>query len=330
MVIDIEKMLASKGALINREIAEVFPKRGILNLHDAVWHALPGGKRIRPILAIITCEALGGDSKQIIPFAAACEVLHNWLLVHDDIEDGDRVRRNKPAVWVKYGISHGINVGDYMAQKVYELVLRSKRYGVADDVVCRLMDIMVETSVKTAEGQALDINLRANDYPRMDDYMKTVTGKTAYYFAVPMIGGAIVAGADQKTIDRIIEFGSYAGPAFQIADDLLDLTAGKGRGEVGRDIKEGKRSILVVHCLNKCKIEEKARLIDILNKAPEKTSNEDVGFVKTLFERHGSIDYARNNAKELISKAKDSVRELPKELRDNLGNMADYLIERKK
>ena len=87
MVADIEKMLSGKGKLINKEIAAVFPKKGIANLNDAVWHAVPGGKRIRPILAIITCEALGGNSKQVLPFAAACEVLHNWLLVHDDIED---------------------------------------------------------------------------------------------------------------------------------------------------------------------------------------------------------------------------------------------------
>jgi len=101
---DIEKLLIDRGKLIDKEIESVFPKKGIDNLYDGIWYHLnTGGKKIRPVLAIITCEALGGKSKMVLPFAAACEVLHNWLLVHDDIEDGDRIRRDKPTVWAKYG-----------------------------------------------------------------------------------------------------------------------------------------------------------------------------------------------------------------------------------
>lgn len=328
---DIEKLLADKSKLIDAEIAAVFPKHGIANLNDAIWYHLgTGGKRIRPVLAIITCEALGGNSKQALPFAAACEILHNWFLVHDDIEDGDRMRRDKSAVWVKYGLAHGINVGDYMAQKVYELILRSKKYGVSDTVICKLIDAMITTTMKTAEGQAIDLNMRNDDNPNEKDYMLAVLGKTGYYFAVPMLGGAIIAGADKKILDKIADFGSKAGPAFQIADDVLDLTEGKGRGEIGRDIKEGKRSMLVIHCLSKCKQDEKARLIDILNKPPEHTSNEEVAFVKTLFERYGSLDYAKNKAKHLIAEAKVEAKSLPKELAKSLILIADYLIERKK
>lgn len=327
---NIERILSEKGKLIDREIESVFPRQ-ISNLHDAVYYHLgTGGKRIRPVLAIATCEALGGDVEQIIPFAAACEVLHQWLLVHDDIQDGDEVRRDKPAVWVKYGLAHGINVGDYMSSKVYELILRSRIYGVGNETIFRLLDSMIKTAVKTSEGQAMDMNLREKGKPTEKDYMEMVIGKTGHYMTIPMVGGAIVAGADEKTITGIIEFGNFIGPAFQIADDVLDLTKGKGRRETGRDIKEGKRSILVVHCLKKGNPKEKKTLLGILDKPPEKTTNADVLRVKKLFEKYGSIEYAEKKAKELVSRAKEATKELPAPLRSILNEFADYMVERKR
>lgn len=329
---DVEKILEEKGRLIEEEMESTFPRDSkIPNLYEGIWYHLDtGGKRIRPVLAIMACESLGGDTGKIIPFAAACEVLHNWLLVHDDIQDGDRVRRNKEAVWVKYGLPHGINIGDLMSQAVFKIVLRSREKGVDEETTLRLIGLMADTVIRTAEGQAMDINLRNNNSPSEDGYMQMVTGKTAYYMTAPIIGGALVAGTDEDTIDRIVEFGRCAGPAFQIADDILDLTAGKGRGEIGRDIKEGKRSILAIHCLGKCKPEERERLLEILNKPPEETTEKDVLYVKHLFGEYGSIDYARKKSEELVEKSKNAIRDVPEGLREVLEFFADYLIKRKK
>jgi geranylgeranyl diphosphate synthase type I len=288
-----------------------------------------GGKRLRPLLAIMTYEALGGKDDKILPFAAACEVLHNWLLVHDDIEDGDKVRRDKPTVWVKYGLAHGINIGDFMAHKVFELILMSKEKGLSDDVVFRLLKAMTDTALRTSEGQALDMNLRNNINPTEKEYLESAIGKTARYLTVPMIGAAIVSGND-KLIPKLIEFGTYLGPAFQIADDILDLTEGKGRKEIGRDIKEGKRSILVVHCLSKCSKDEKTKLLSILSKPPEQTTDSDVTYVKKLFIKHGSIDYARKKADELTAKAKKTADSFNPKLREILYFFADYAVQRRK
>jgi len=326
----IERMQNEKAHLIDKEIESVFPKKGLKNLDDAVWYHLgTGGKRLRPILSIMTCEALGGETKKILPFAASCEILHNWLLVHDDIEDGDKIRRNQDAVWVKYGTAHGINVGDYMCQKVYELILKSKKYGVADSIIFKLLDAMVTTSVRTAEGQTMDINLRQNNNPTEKEYMDMVTGKTAYYLTVAIVGGAIVAGRDDL-LNNIIEFGKCAGPAFQIRDDVLDLTEGKGRNEIGRDIKEGKRSILVIHCLKRCDKNEREKLLKILNKDVKQTTDKDVLYAKKLFEKYGSIDYADKKSEELIIKAKKVSQKMPPKLKEILDFFADYLIKRKK
>lgn len=323
----VEKILKEKGGLIEKEIEKVIPKDGIPNLNDAIWyHMGTGGKRIRPVLAIMTCEALKGDVRKVLPFAAACEILHNWLLVHDDIEDGDRVRRDKPAVWVKYGLAHGVNVGDYMSEKVYEMIMNSD---LDKDKKISLMNETVQTCLRTAEGQSMDMNLRNNNSPSENDYMKMIEGKTAYYLTLPMVGGAIVAGRSELA-GKIREFGLKIGPAFQIADDLLDLTKGKGRGEIGSDIKEGKRSIMVVHCSSKCTPGEKERLFGILNKKREGTTKEDVKFVKNLFEKYGSLEYARRKAKSLIEGSKEITSELPGELKKILDAFAEYLVERKK
>jgi geranylgeranyl pyrophosphate synthase len=324
---DIEKLLDEKAWLIDSELEAVFP-RDIKNLHDAVWYHLEtGGTRIRPVLAIITCEALGGDIRQVLPFAAACEVFHNWCLVHDDIMDSDIIRRSKPAVWVKYGLPHGINVGDYMSEKVYELILRSKNYGVDNETVFKLLSAMNETARKTSEGQALDVNAR-NAIPTERDYMELATLKTAYYLTVPILGGAIVAGADDSIIEKIREFGMYAGPAFQIADDFLDLTKGKGRKEIGRDIKEGKKSLLMVHCIENCSKSEKKKLISMLDKPADKKTKKDVDYVKGLFEKYGSVDYAKMRAEDLAAKAKKPIKTFPVELKELLEEFADYLVQR--
>jgi geranylgeranyl diphosphate synthase type I len=328
---EIEHLLEEFVPEIEKEIVEIIPKQGIPNLNDAIWYHLEtGGKRLRPILAIMTSKALGGDVKRVIPFAAACEMIHNWLLIHDDIEDGDVMRRNKETVWKKYGVDHGINIGDFMSAKVYELILKSKDLGVDESVIIRLLEESVKTCVKTAEGQTREMNLRKNNNPTETEYMDMVRQKTAYYLTLPIIGGAVITGAQDGVIEKIKEFGLKIGPAFQMTDDLLDLTEGKGRDDIGSDIKEGKRSVMVVHCGSKCEPDEKNRLFDILNKSRADTSKDDVLWVKKLFEKYGSIEYASKRSEELANESKGIISDTPSELRDILNWFAEYMIKRKK
>ncbi len=327
----VERILREKGPLIEKEIERVIPRKGIPNLNDAVWyHMDTGGKRIRPVLAIMACEAMGGDIGKVLPFAASVEIMHNWFLVHDDIEDMDDVRRSRPAVWKKFGLAHGINVGDYMSEKVYGLIFKSRERGLDGSTILRLIEETIFTCSRTAEGQAMDINLRDNDSPSEEDYFRTIEGKTAYYFMHPIIGGLIVAGAGEEMIKGVKEFGIKAGPAFQIADDMLDLSEGKGREEIGCDIREGKRTLMVIHCLSKCSQKDREILLEILNRERSGTTEEDVLRVKEMFESSGSIDYAKERARSLIEEAKEIVSGFPEGLRDMLEDFANYLIERKK
>ncbi len=331
MIDGVEKILKEKGYLIEKEMEKVIPRKGIKNLNDVVWyHMDSGGKRIRPVLAIMACEALEGKIEQVLPFAASCELMHNWFLVHDDIEDGDEVRRGQSAVWKRFGIDHAINVGDYMSEKVYDLIFSSLKNGVDEHTVMRLIEETIFTCSKTAEGQTMDMNLRKNDSPAEKDYFESIERKTAYYFMHPIIGGCIVAGAKDDVIKKVREFGLKAGPAFQIVDDLLDLTDGKGRDEIGCDIKEGKRTLMIVNCMERCSVDERNDLIRILNKPREETSKEDVVWVKELLERHDSMDYAMEKARSLVNEAKHIISDLPEGLKSILEQFADYLIERKK
>ncbi len=320
---------SEKSKLIDKELDDIV-KGNIPNLHDAIkYHMETGGKRIRPLLAIMTCEALDGSTDQILPFAAACELMHQWIVLHDDLEDGDIVRRDKPAVWVKYGAPHAINAGDYMAHKVFELILKSKEKGVSDEKIIKLMKEIIGTTIETAEGQALDMNLRNNNNPTENEYLKTIQHKTARYLTMSVIGGAIIANREDL-INGLINFGKELGMAFQITDDVLDLTEGKGRGEIGRDIKEGKRSIMVVHCLSTCTKNEKYDLISILNKTPAETSLDDVLYAKSLFEKYGSIKYAQEKAEHYSEKAKIIADSMPTKLKEVLYFFADYIVKRKK
>jgi len=309
MPLDPHQLLDEKSAWVDRALEQFLRSdpRDVPNLHDGVLYALgldqrdPAirGKRIRPALCLITCEALGGDTQKALPFAMAIELMHNFFLVHDDIEDGDQFRRGRPSVWKRYGLAHAINIGDFLFTKVFAAFLsrRADTDGAETDgagtasaetagagtdgvtnsapsgvedlplqfALCRLL---VETLEYTHVGQAQDINaLRSRDIT-IEQYLEIVTNKTGYYLAAPMLGGAMVAGASPQTLEAIRNLGKCVGPVFQIVDDSIDLTHGKGRETVGSDVREGKRSYLVAWAASKASAAAKESAAANANASP--------------------------------------------------------------
>ncbi len=328
-----EKIMNELKALspeIEEEMKKFIPRDSLENFYGAMWYHLEsGGKRIRPGLAILTGKALGVEKEKIMPFAVACELLHNWLLIHDDIEDGDKYRRGKPAVWVKYGLANGINVGDGMAHYALKAILETKNKGVEEKIVFELLERFVDTAIKTAEGQAMEFNLREKDEVSEEEYMAMVRGKTAYYLTIPMVGAAIIAKAEKNVLEKITKYGEYIGPAFQIRDDIIDITEGKGREDIGNDIKEGKRSILIIYALQSCGEKDKKTLLDILNKPRDETSREDVKKVIEIFEKTKAVEKAQKKAENLYEKAIKVIDDLPESLKEILIAMGEYMIKRK-
>lgn len=287
------------------------------------------GKRLRPVMCLAVCESLGGDPKRALGFACAIELMHNFALVHDDIEDGDTVRRDRPSVHVRYGLAHGVNIGDYLLCKVLSVLLAD---GDFDDATrLRLLRLMSETLDHTHVGQALDIGARGTRTFSREDYLRLVREKTGHYLAAPLVGGAIAAGVSAEVCTALQDFGHYVGPLFQVTDDLLDLTAGKGRGgSVGSDIREGKRSFLVAEVAARTAEHERARLFDILDKPRETTTDAEVEEAIALFGKCGAIAAAQQFCAEMLDRSLRAIRTLPAPLEGLLACFAEAMTARRK
>jgi len=323
----IEDKIKAYGEKIDTLLRETIPSNKDDYLSEPIWHHLStGGKRIRPAICLLTCEALGGNTENAIPFALAVEILHNMLLMHDDIEDGDTVRRDKPTVWVKYGLANAVNAGDYMLAIAYRCIISS----VMDiERKMKLLDIFTLTYTKTVEGQALDINARAAKDFNVEKYMKIVELKTGYYLAFGLVGGVVLSINDDQCLETIWKLGKNMGPAFQIKDDLIDLTAGKGRGGViGSDICEGKASFPYAYTMEVASEKEKGDLREIMLKERSVTTDTDIKWVLDLYKKYESLIYSQNYAEKLIEDAYKTIDSL--NINDNtvFKEIADFMVQR--
>ncbi|MBN1901941.1 polyprenyl synthetase family protein [Candidatus Sumerlaeota bacterium] len=308
----------------------------IPNLHEGMIYALglhtsdPAlrGKRLRPSLGLLVCEALGGDPNLILPFSAAIEIFHNFTLVHDDIEDGDEFRRNQPCVYKKYGLAHGINIGDFMLVKVYRALMHKNSANISPKIRLKLFEVMSDTLEHTHIGQALDINARENKNFTIDEYFRLVTEKTGYCLAASMAAAAIVTKSSPAIIRSLTDYAKAIGPLFQIRDDMIDLTEGKGRKTIGSDIREGKRSYLVAHVTEKCAAKEKEKLYRILDAPRHKTSDLQVEWVCSLFRKYKSFEAGMKENNRLMQSAMKAIEKTPVRLRKLLTGFAEMLLSR--
>lgn len=309
------------------------PEDPIPNLDDALEYALglddgaPNqGKRLRPLLCLLVAHRLGAAVDDAMPFAAAIELMHNFCLVHDDIEDGDEYRRSRPAVWKAYGLAHAINIGDYLFTKIFAALL-SGLGRLPEAKVIRFFALMTATLDHTHRGQALDINAR-NSRITVDQYLRIVKEKTGYYLAAPLIAGALVADASQDIEEVLNSYGLFIGPMFQIRDDLIDLTQGKGRKEIGSDIREGKRSFMVAYTCEHGRETSVRRLLEILAKPREATTGEDVQEAISIFEKCGALREAERICTQLCQEAIRTLANVPNPLRSDLEAITYYLAGR--
>jgi len=285
------------------------------------------GKRHRPLICQLACEAVGGDPALAQRSAAAIEHFHTAALIHDDIEDGALTRRGEPAMHVKVGEGLAINAGDLALSLVTGSVVDDESLDA--ELKVRILKELVDMTTRTIEGQALDIGwARDGRFDlTVDDYLTMATHKTAYYSgAVPLAIGAIVGGADEQTIAVLREFGMAAGLAFQIQDDLINLTGSDQSKDFRIDITEGKRTLVALHALTHSP--DARRLLEILEMrtTDQNLLEEAVGIMREA----GSLDYARTYARDLIEQAKAKLdAALPaSKAKKLLLSMADFFIQR--
>jgi geranylgeranyl diphosphate synthase type II len=293
--------LTDTRKLVTGDIRSMLPDRYRSVHYDMMLdYPLRNAKALRPALCIAACRALGGRLEDVVRPAAVIELLHNAFLVHDDIEDGAKLRRGEPALHRKYGVPVAINVGDGMLA-LANRSLRSGTMGLDRDTRDRVFDIVDEMGIETAEGQALELAfMRWGRWKLTDkDYLRLVYKKTCWYsFVAPLLIGATIAGAAPDRLPPLRKLGGYLGVAFQIHDDVLNLTATtKAYGkDLAGDLKEGKCTLILMHALRSAEPLERARCERILRKAPEARGASDLRVLAMLVQRHGSIDYARTAA----------------------------------
>ncbi|HCV43505.1 MAG TPA: polyprenyl synthetase family protein [Bacteroidetes bacterium] len=257
------------------------------------------GKRVRPILMILSCEAVGGRVKDAIDAAVAIEMLHNFTLVHDDVMDNAPSRRGRATVHTKWNLNNAILVGDVILGLAYRTFLKSKTNNIR-----RATEIFTESFIEVCEGQAFDLEYehRPNISPR--EYSRMISKKTGKLIASATELGAILGNATPKQTEALRSFGRHVGRAFQIQDDLLDVVANeKDLGKkIGGDIVEGKTTFLLVHALRRSRGAEKARLRKLTTRRATPVAfrhqRQLVKEVTSIYERSGAIEAARTQIRQ--------------------------------
>jgi geranylgeranyl diphosphate synthase type I len=260
------------------------------------------GKFIRSTLCLLSCQAVGGDMSQVLPAAAAVELIHNFSLIHDDIEDASDERHHRPTVWKLWGQSQAINAGDAMFTLAYVALLKLKEKGITDEKVAIATKILSLACLELCEGQYLDVEYENCLDTTIKDYLDMAAKKTAALFAVSTALGAYLCSEDSKLVDSFHLFGKELGIAYQIYDDILGIWGmEESIGKSVSDISQRKKTLPLVYGLQNSEGEERKRLEKLYSQ--KSIEGEDITEVTKILDNLGARDYAENLAEQHYHKA---------------------------
>ena len=268
-----------------------------------------GGKRIRPSIMLTAYKAVGGESlSQAISVAAAMELVHNWSLVHDDIIDKSDLRRGLPTIHKKWNETVAILSGDMLNILAYRMIADA---GINAPIINSIMTDISVAAMELIDGELMDVEFETETKVTEQDYFEMISKKTGALFRSSAKIGAILGSTDYTVISALEKYGAKIGIAFQIQDDLLDITGnGDDFGkEIGKDVKEGKKTLMVLHALNHSNEADSSRLWQIINESP--ASDIDVKLAIEIMERNGSLEYARQTLNTLVEDAIKALDILP-------------------
>jgi geranylgeranyl diphosphate synthase type I len=260
------------------------------------------GKFIRSTLCLLSCQAVGGDVSQAIPAAAAIELIHNFSLIHDDIEDASHERHHRPTVWKLWGQSQAINAGDAMFTLAYLALLRLREKGIASQKIANCAEMLSVACLELCEGQYLDVEYENRLDITVEDYLHMAARKTAALFAVSTSLGSYLGNEDGELADFFRLFGRELGMVFQIRDDILGIwgiedSVGKSAG----DICQRKKTLPVAYGLQNSRGAARKRLGNLYSQ--KSIESEDIEEVAKILADLGARDYAANVAEQYYHKA---------------------------
>jgi len=289
-----------------------------------------GGKRLRPILCLLTCQANGGDPDQALPAAAAIELVHNFSLVHDDIEDRSPLRRGRPTVWKIWGVPQAINVGDGIFALAHLAMQRLAKRGVPPRRVLAALEILDQACLALTEGQYLDLSFETRLDVDVEQYLAMIRGKTAALFSAAAQLGALVAGSNVESIARYRRFGENLGLAFQITDDILGIwgnpqLTGKPAAD---DIRQRKKTLPIVRALEEEQRTGGQGLREIYQQ--ETIDERAMEVALNVLENLGARRYAEAMANDHYQQALTELNAtgMENEAQEDLRELAAFLVER--
>ncbi len=298
-----------------------------VNLYEPITYILNlGGKRLRPVLVLMTTEIFGTSYKKALDAALAIEVFHNFSLVHDDIMDSAPLRRGKETVHERWDLNTGILSGDTMLINAYQLFESYE-----GPIFKELAQLFTKTALQVCEGQQYDIDFESREDVEIEDYLKMIEFKTAVLVGASLQMGAIVAGAPEESKKALFEFGRLLGIAFQLQDDYLDAfgdpkTFGK---QLGGDIIENKKTFLYLTALQKAENTDASQLEHLYSINPSDSLGK-IEAIKSIFEQSGASELTRKEIKKYTKKAFDVLAQidLPENKKELLRKFGVSLMER--
>jgi geranylgeranyl diphosphate synthase type II len=286
---------------------KIFARKTPVSVYNPINYVLSiGGKRIRAILTLLACEAVGGRASTAMDSAVAIEILHNFTLVHDDIMDHAELRRGKPTVHKKWDENVAILAGDEMIAQAYHILLNTNSRRIKS-----ILDVYTDALVQVCEGQGFDKEFETKQSVSIENYFMMISKKTGRVIAASAEMGALIGGGTDAQVTALRKYGEYLGKAFQVMDDLLDIigsTEEFGK-KIGGDIQEGKKTYLLLKAIEKSKGRERKILKSI---EPGNKKNEvEIKHIKNIYFNSGAIEAAQSEVKQSTLSANRMLARLP-------------------
>ena len=338
-VLSAPEIQANKN-LIDDTIINFLPKTHSIQEIDLLYnmmrdYPLRPAKGIRSSICLFTCQAFGGQVNDALLTASSLELFQNWILIHDDIEDESELRRGQPVLHRKHTIPLAINAGDSLHGRMWSL-LQNNHSVLGADLTLNIIEEFINMLNETTEGQHMELSWsNTNDWDiSQDDYFIMCTKKTSWYTCItPFRLGNMIANKHTIDENKFVEFGTNLGIAFQIRDDILNLTAdGKYGKEYAGDLIEGKRTLILIHLLKSCNNSDREFIESFFNNNREFREG-NCQQLLDLISKYKSLDYATNICNELSDKALTEFNNIFSDLPETrarllLNNITKYMVSR--
>lgn len=308
------------ATLVSGAIDQFLPVVHPRGLYEASRHPVTAhGKRLRPFMLLKAGEAVGGDPIGLLPAATSIELVHNYSLIHDDIIDNGEIRHGLPTVHTLWGIPGAILAGDTLNAKAFQILNLVKA---ENGLKLAAMDILFNACTTICEGQWLDLEFVDKEKVSEEEYLEMIEKKTGALFGASASIGAVLSNGSAETVERLKKFGKLTGMGFQLQDDVLDLTGTEKFGKKhGKDLIEGKKTLIMIHAL------DHGVNLDVFGK--KDATSQEIDLAQSILEESGSLDFVRAKAVEFTEKGKQALDTLPEsDAKSTLLKLADFMIGR--